>query len=152
MLGAGLAGPELAVFQTAMVQTLVTVEEGWNMKFFPPLPMIKISMLAWCTCQKNVLLPPLRCCLTLLRGRTQIDSFTQNVQWTFGGGGGGKRTGRFQNCCFIEISSENFLQVTLLYSFSLLYIMVVRKNFDSSESILVRICLLLSKFSWKARR
>ena len=70
-----------------------------------------------------------------LRGRTQIDSFTQNVQWTFGGGGG-KRTGRFQNVCFIDISSEQFLQETLFFSFRLLYILLVRRDFYSSESIL----------------
>ena len=59
----------------------------------------------------------------ILRGRTQIDPVTQNFQWTFWGGGVGKRTWRFQNFCFNEISSQNFLQVTLFYSFSFLYMM-----------------------------
>ena len=54
--------------------------------------------------------------------------------WMFGGGG--KRTGSFQNFCFINISFENFLQGSYFYSFRLLYILLVRKNFDSSDSIL----------------
>ena len=62
--------------------------------------------------------------VNLLRGRTHIDSFTRNVQWTFGGGGG-KRTGRFQKFCFIDISPENFLQETLFCSFRLLYILLM---------------------------
>ena len=41
------------------------------------------------------------------------------------GGGGGKRTGRFQKFCFINISPENFLQETLFCSFRLLYIYIV---------------------------
>ena len=32
--------------------------------------------------------------------------------------------------------SQNFLQVILFYIFCLLYILLVRRNFDSSESIL----------------
>ena len=36
-----------------------------------------------------------------------------------GGGGGCKRTGRFQKFCFIDISPENFLQGTLFCSFHL---------------------------------
>ena len=32
-------------------------------------------------------------------------------------GGGGKRTGRFQNFCFIDIFPENFLQETLFCTF-----------------------------------
>ena len=39
------------------------------------------------------------------------------------------------NFCFIESSSENFLQGSLFYNFRLLCILLVRKNCDSSESI-----------------
>ena len=37
---------------------------------------------------------------------------------------------------FNDNSSENLLQGTLFYSFRFLYISLMRKNFDSSESIL----------------
>ena len=40
--------------------------------------------------------------------------------------------GRFQKICFIDISPENFLQETFC-SFRLLYILLVRKNIDSSN-------------------
>ena len=65
---------------------------------------------------------------SFIRGRTQIDSFTRNVQWTFGGGGG-KRTGRFQKFCFIDISPENFLQETLFCSYSFAVYIVNVKEF-----------------------
>ena len=64
--------------------------------------------------------------------RTQIDSFAKRPNgdvW----GGGGKRTGRFQNFCFIDISPENFQQETLFCSICLLYLLLVLKNFDSSD-------------------
>ena len=42
-------------------------------------------------------------------------------------------TERSQKFCFINVSSENFLQETLFCSFHLLYTLLVRKNFDSSD-------------------
>ena len=50
--------------------------------------------------------------------------------------GKGVKDRKFSKFCFIEISYENFLQGTSFYSLRLLYMLLVRKNFDSSESIL----------------
>ena len=47
--------------------------------------------------------------------------------------GVGKRIRRFQTICFIQISFENPLQETSFCSFCLLYILLTRTNFDSSE-------------------
>ena len=44
-------------------------------------------------------------------------------------GGGGKRTGRFQKFCFIDISPENFLQGTLFCSYSFAVYIVNVKEF-----------------------
>ena len=55
-----------------------------------------------------------------------------HVKYPIGGRGGVERTLRFQNFCSIEIYSEIFLQGNLFYSFHLLLILLVRKNFDSS--------------------
>ena len=43
-----------------------------------------------------------------IRGRPQIDSAKQKRPMDVWGGG--KDTGRFQNRCFTELSSKNFLQ------------------------------------------
>ena len=50
---------------------------------------------------------------------SQIDSFTQNVQWTFGGEG--KRTRSSQNFRFIEISSEKYRKKLYPTAFTAVY-------------------------------
>ena len=69
-----------------------------------------------------------------MRGCTQLDSFMKTTDEHLGDRG--KRTARLSKFCFIKISSKKILQETLFYSFCLLYILLVQKNFDSSESIL----------------
>ena len=49
-------------------------------------------------------------------------------------GGGGKRTGRFQNFCFIDIFPENYLQRNFILQLSFaVYILSVQELFDNSD-------------------
>ena len=62
--------------------------------------------------------------------------------------GGGKRTGRFQNFCFIDIFPENFLQETLFCTFvCCLYIFLVCKNFNSSDKSCPRWSMVMESTS-----
>ena len=64
------------------------------------------------------------------RGRTLIDSYTQNVQWTFGEAEGVKRPDVFKifvsSIFFREVYARNFI---LQLSFAVYFVSV---NFDSS--------------------
>ena len=69
----------------------------------------------------------------VFRGRTQIDSFTQNVQWTFGEGGG-KRTGRFSKFLFYQHFSRESSAKKLYSAASVCCIIfLVFKNLDNSD-------------------
>ena len=70
--------------------------------------------------------------MNVIRGRTQIDSFTQNVQWTFGGEGV-KGLDFFKIFVLSAFFPRIICKETLFCSFRLLYIFVVFKNFDNSD-------------------
>ena len=72
-------------------------------------------------------------CYFTIRGRTQIDSFTQNVQWTFGGGEGVKGLDVFKIFVLSTFFPRIICKETLYCSFRLLYMFLVFKNFDNSD-------------------